>query len=158
MRHFRVLNGLCGSRKTQHIIGDAIRRAKRGGSSVIAVPSIDLAEEIRERAGHPGFHAIHSRNAMIGDDGLPSLIRTIVDHIKNPDNWSSDILIITQAALDLVAWDRWQEWQASRHLYIDEIPAIDAFIEKRLPRTHEDITSKIQIEPYSLNEVYSLIS
>jgi hypothetical protein len=90
-----AINGLCGSRKTQHIIDRAIRRAVDGYPSLIIAPTKRLCEEIKDRILTSSrnviisVRVIHSDNAEMGKNGYPSVMKTLVGHITNPDYQNS---------------------------------------------------------------------
>jgi hypothetical protein len=151
-----AINGLCGSSKTQHIIDRAVRRAAVDGlPSLIIAPTKKLCEEIKLRILTSSRNAIisvrviHSDNAEMGKDGYPSVMKTLVGHITNPDCQESDILIITHAEWDLVPWQRWWKWMRQRKLFVDEIPTVEAYVERRLPTNHHYLTDNFHLFPHA---------
>jgi hypothetical protein len=108
---------LAGRGKTEYIIQKAVTLAGQGEKSVILVPSVMLCEELFERIGREiekrklsvpiNSKTVHHENCS------GAVIGAIISHINREEYPEGEILIMTQAAYDLVPWSHFRLWVES---------------------------------------------
>ncbi len=142
--HF--IDALAGQHKTQHIIEQVTSLAGDKEKLLILVPTLLLAESVKARIEHEmarqnltaiiNLKAIHHENSS-------SVVGSVINHINHEAYPDGEMLILTMAAYDLINWSHFPHWSQGRHLFIDEIPAVERFYDESLPQTHPIITDHL---------------
>ncbi len=118
---------------------------------LILLPRVALCQEVLERIrieiAKRNFAAPINLKTIHHENCAGSVVGAIISHIKNEEYPEGEILILTMAAYDLINWNSFRLWAGARYLFIDEIPAADAFYDRNLPDYHGLISTHIQTIP-----------
>ena len=141
--HFKYAQGLPGSGKTYILVNDRIPKHVSVSESVIyAGPSIHLLDEVEKNLTHAGIHCqcLHSKKQMADDETVYSLVHRYLNSKESPK-----ILLITHNTLTKLQKEALPIIE-NCHLYVDEIPECDDFIQHTLPQTYQRLLSHIETE------------
>lgn len=138
MNQIHYVDGLCGSGKTYQAI-QYLAKTHSYHKTIVTVPSRILADQ-----WHSDLVAADVNCEKITSDTHPTPVSAITRHVRNMD---SGVLVITQAAWDLVEWKTVNKSEFT--LIVDEIPAIDEFWEPMLPYMYNIVTNHLYVTEHN---------
>ena len=149
--YYGYIDALAGRGKTEYFVRTSVTLAGDGEKVLILLPRVALCQEVLERIrieiAKRNFAAPINLKTIHHENCAGSVVGAIISHIKNEEYPEGEILILTMAAYDLINWNSFRLWAGARYLFIDEIPAADAFYDRNLPDYHGLISTHMQTIP-----------
>jgi hypothetical protein len=141
------ISAICGGGKSHVFREAAIKRAKKGKHSVIAVKTMDQADEVAKSFDGAGVRC----KRVNGETHPKNATRTIRFELGEKENGGDNgwILIVTHAAICCLLDDF--PGKENTAVFFDEIPEMYRILTRNLPKSHHAITQYVKVEDYSEN-------